>query len=382
MEEVNDMEYITLKALSEKIISDISPAILKVSKEAEKLAQEITEIEEKLHNSTDLKEIAKLSETTDEKRAEILHLVAIKGRLDGLVARNKSRIAYFDKILKSQGIYQTGYDKKLLESMEKQEIENISEKSLNLNKTLNTPVPKFMFGKLLYFKGKVLDFSLDKNKDIIISANEEFIRNILSAYPQSIATITAEELAHTSLKRKLLKELTYFIGAGLRDKTLVELNEQLGEPLSFKSGYTDNLAQYIDELENAYNVKVKRYLRERFPDHIEDIDSKLVCDESSKYLYEPVAETHEPEPETEEIIVEPEEPAPALPEQEEGFKEEKLASGAVRKSMVSKELTEAFVDPDAPEKEEEPEDDSLSDIDQEILDLYGIKIDDDEGEEE
>lgn len=379
MEEFDFMEYTTLKALSEKIISGLSPAIAKVSKEAEKLASEIMEVESKLQNSTDLREISKLSEISDEKREKIIELIAIKLRLDGLVDRNKSRIAYFDELLKEQGIYQEGYDKKLMASMEEQGGKVISERTLNLNKMLTTPAPKFVFGKLLYFKGKSLDLSIGKNRNVLIEADENLIRSIITMYPQSVATITPEELAHTSFKRKLLKELTYYIGSALKTQSLFKINEQLGEPLCFKSDRVNSLDEYIFELTNSYNVAVKRYLLKRYPEHTEEIETKLVCDESSRFLYEPKITIQEPEPEPVEEVKQP--TAEPQESEESEVREEKLAGGGVRKSMVSKELTEAFVDSDKSKSEEEGDSNQLVDVDKEVLELFGIKIDDDEEDE-
>ena len=384
MEEFDDIEYVALKALSEKVISGVSPAILKVTKDGEKLAEEITEIETKLAGTTDIKEIARLSKISEDKREELLHILAIKNRLDELTCRNKTRIEYFNQILKQQGIYEENIDKKKLTGYEDIGLEDVSEKTLNLNKTLSSPVPKYVLGRLLYFRGKALDFSLPENKNIMISANGDFIRDILSMYPRSISTISAEELAHSKLKNQLLKELTYYVGENLRHKSIMKINDELGELLSFKTEICGGLDDYIAGVENSFNVQVKRYFRERFPDRIEEINEKLKCNEDSLLLHEPGYQ--EPKTETEQVQVEVEiEPETDVEDDNQEVITEELANGSVRKSMISKELTDAFTDPDMP-KEETSENSSdevdFSEMDKDILELYGISIPDDDEEGE
>ena len=383
MEEFDDIEYVALKALSEKVINGVSPAILKVTKDGEKLAEEITEIETKLAGATQIKDIAKLSKISEDKREELLHILAIKNRLDELTNRNKTRIEYSNQILKQQGIYEEDVDKKKLMGYEDKGLEDVSEKTLNLNKTLSSPVPKYVLGKLLYFRGKALDFSLPENRDIMISASSDFIRDILSMYPSSISTISGEELAHSKLKNQLLKELTYYVGENLRHKSIMKINEELGELLSFKTEICAGLDDYIAGVENSFNVAVKRYFRERFPDRIEEINEKLKCNEDSLLLHEPGY--HEVKALVEEapVEIEVELESDVEGENQEVITEE-LANGSVRKSMISKELTDAFTDPDT-QKEETSENGSgevdFSEMDKDILELYGISIpDDDEGD--
>ncbi len=373
MEDIEAREYVTLKALSEKIISGVSPAIAKVTKVIEKFVTEIDMLEKQLENSVDIKEINKLSKQSQEKRDELIKFLAIKNRLDMFVARNKSRIEYFKEILKVEAIYQETFDKKALQKLEESELENISEHSLNLNKNQSVPMPKYVAGKILYFKGQTLDLSIPENKEIILSVDADYLRQLISMFPKSVSTISADELVKVKFKQMLLKEIAFYVHSRLKDKDIREINADLGDLLSFRNEITNTFEGYVAGVQNMFNYIVKNYVKEKLPERFEEIDKKLKCNEDSSLIPEhrkkisvvvPVIEVDEKiEVETE--IVEP---------------EYEVKQEGTRKSMVSKELTEIYGGETSPKKEpEEKEDDGMVEgLSKEILELYGIDVAGDE----
>lgn len=370
MEEVEAREYVAIKALSEKVISGISPAIQKIKKVIEKYVTEINEIEKQLENSDDVREINKLSKQSADKREELIKLLAIKNRYDMIVSRNKSRIEYFNEVLKREAIYQENFDKKAVQKMEEQELENISEHALNLNKNYSVPMPKYVAGKKLYFVGQKLDLSVPENKEIILGVDADYLRQVISMFPYCVSTISADELVKVKFKQMLLKEIAFYVSNRLKESEIREINTDLGELLSFKNEITDTLEGYVAGVQNLFNVLVKNYVKEKLPDRIEEIDAKLKCNESSALLPEqrvkrinvvvPVQEV------TEEVTVEVQEEQEEFEAKQEG----------TRKSMVSKELTEVFGGDETKEKEteEKPEEDTIEGLSKEILELYGIDV--------
>ena len=289
MRKFDDNEYFLFKALSQNVISDVSPALEKVAKQSSKWVDEIDAVEKKLEEAENGVEINELSKLSDEKRKGLIRLLAIKNRMDTLLKRNQERVGYIDNILKNAGIYNESFDRKLISDIEKQEMENISKESLNLNPLKNDGCEYqdvFFQGAVLRLKNGKLDFSIAENNSILIIANDEFVSAMISTFPDSVATISAETLANTPVKKRVLKALATFVVDESKKKDIKQINKTLGNLLEFKTQITTKPEDYVAGVSNMFNVQVKTYLMQTKPAQKAQINDKLKCNEKSELIPE------------------------------------------------------------------------------------------------
>lgn len=289
MRNFDDEEYFLFKSLSNSVIAGVSPALDKLAKQCEKLILEIEEIDRRLEKAETGAEINELSKVSQEKRKELIKLLAIKNRIAMLIKRNKSRISYIEKILKNAGIYNEAFDKKKISEVEKQESENISEDTLNLNvyeSTGDELESKFFEGEIItLFNGK-LNFSLPENKEVLAHADDEYMSKIIKTFPDSVSTITVDTLANTTVKKRALKAIATYVIDETRKKDIKQVNKELGNLLEFKTEITATAEDYVAGVTNMFNVQVKAYLLENSPEKAEEIKGKLKCNEKSELIPE------------------------------------------------------------------------------------------------
>ena len=282
----DDSEILEQKVLAKKITASLSVAHTKLTKLAEKMTLELSEIDEQLKNSKSSKEVALNSKLLKEKIQKMVFSLALKNRVEVLLGRNKERIAYFDSRLKSSGIYnENQYDKKNVAKMESSEIGNISEFSLGLNLVRNgNEKLRYVIGELLMFVDGKLDFSLEFNKQLLKTMSLETLTKIISAFPSAAATVPTTILFDVRVKQNLLKAIASYVSDGVKTKSIKNINKELGGLLSFKTEITQNTTDYIAGVQNMFDVRTKQYLISKHPEMKEEINAKLKCNEKSELL--------------------------------------------------------------------------------------------------
>ena len=288
MKKFDDEEYFLLKTLSNAVISGVSPALEKITKQCERFVLEIDEIDKKLEAAESGAEINEYSKISEQKRTELIKLLAIRNRLKLLIFRNKSRVKYIDDILKNAGVYNESFDRKKIAEIEKQESENISENTLNLNvfedgKETET---KFFEGEIItLFDGK-LDFSRDVNKKILAQADDEYLSKVIKNYPASMASVSVDMLANSVIKKRILKAIATYVYDETKKKDIKQVNKNLGNLLEFKTEITKSAEDYVAGVSNMFNAEVKKYMLDTQPEKADQIKDKLKCNEKSELIPE------------------------------------------------------------------------------------------------
>lgn len=285
MVQFEDKDLIMQKALASAVIAELLPASEKLKKKCEKQVSEINEIERKLQNAENFGQVDEFFKTSQTKRESFVKVLAFRDRIEKIIKRNKIRVEHFDKIFKASGIYNESFDKKEFEEIEKLNLENLTEKSVGIDGE-NFKVQKFFAGTVFTFVAGKLDFSVEENKNILKSADETVIHEIVSTFPESVATITADVLADYMVKRKILKEITAYVYDEAKRKDFREINKSLGSLLSFRKEIPDSLETYVVGVQNMFNVMVKQFLKVTFPSRAEDIERALKCNPDSELIPE------------------------------------------------------------------------------------------------
>lgn len=282
----DDSEILEQKVLANKIVTSLSGVLAKITKLAEKLTLELSEIDEALSNSKNVKDVAVNSNMLKSKTQKLILSLALKNRVELLLNRNKGRIAYFDGRLKASGIYnENQYDKKNVAKMESAESGNISEFSLGLNSASNGGEKlRYVLGELLLFVDGKLDFSLDFNKKLLKTMSLETLTKIIEAFPSAAATVPDSMLFDVRVKQNLLKAIASYVSDGVKTKSIKNINKELGGLLSFKTEITKNTTDYIAGVQNLFDVITKQKLISKHPEMKEEINAKLKCNEKSELL--------------------------------------------------------------------------------------------------
>lgn len=280
-----DSDLIVQKALATKIVNTSKPTCLKLSKICEKTAQELNALENSLEKAKDVQEIAVGSKRVKELQVKLVLAMSLKDRVDMLINRNLGRMEYLSDKLEMAGIYNERYDKKAFNDLESAELDNVSEENLNLNKAQNgNQTMKFVLGETLVFVDGKLDFTVEHNKQVLMSVDSDFLTKIVASYPSSVSTIPNEMLLNIPVKQNILKAVTTYVSEGVKTKSIKDINRELGGLLSFKTEITSNVTDYVAGVQNMFDVTCKALLIEKFPQKAKQIKEKLRCNEKSGLL--------------------------------------------------------------------------------------------------
>lgn len=292
MFDFDEKDYINQKALAKKIINLLALPCEKIERQCLLLCTEVSELEKKLENSKLDKEINLYSKKLELKNEPLIKILAIKDRLYKIVKRNQDRIKYIDTILSKMGIYSERPNLAEIAEIEKQELFNISESSLNLN-SANEGKDKFKFfaGERFLYSGASINFSDEQNIQIVIRLSQKELHNLVFSYPKSVSTITAEMLINNKFKQNLLKEITVFVSEQSKKHNFKEINAMLGGLLSFKSQITESVDSYIAGVQNLFNVMIQNLLIQKHPEKVSEITKKLKCNTKSELIPSRVRET-------------------------------------------------------------------------------------------
>lgn len=290
MENIEDKEWFLLKELSTRVVTALTPSVDKIKKQCELVIVEIEEIEKDLKGADSGIKINEFSKSSEEKRNELIRLLAIKNRIDQMIDKNNSRIAFINNKLNELGLLNQSVDKKQILEIEKQESGNISMISLNLNKSSEDGEMhslEFLDGEVFELLNGNLDFSLEENKTKLKTISDENMLKIIKNHPASIASIPIELLVDSKLKKKVLKSLSTYVVDESKFKSIKDINKELGFLLEFKTEITNTPEDYIAGVMNMFNVQIKQFLLENAELEDQDlIKNKLKCNEKSELIPE------------------------------------------------------------------------------------------------
>ncbi len=287
MKTFEDEEYFLLKSLSNQVVAGVEPALERTKKVCESMILEIEAVDKSLEEAVSGFDINKFSKMSQDKRNELIRLLAVKNRIDVLLKRNKERVAYIDNILSNAGIYNQDFNRKKIAEVEKDETPNISEDTLNLNifEEENTAFESTFFdGEILELKDGKLDFSNENNMSVLMSASEDLLAKIVRVYPASMATVPVQAVLNTGVKKRVLRTIATYVVDESKKKDIRQVNKDLGSLLEFKTEITKTPEDYIAGVTNMFNSMIKAHLLETNPEKAEQINSKLKCNEKSELI--------------------------------------------------------------------------------------------------
>lgn len=288
MKEFNDEEYFLLKALANEVVGGVVPALERTKKMCETMVIEVEAVDKMLENAVSGFDVNKYSKMSQEKQSKLIRLLAIKNRIEMLLNRNKSRIAFIDKILSNEGLLNHAVSRKKLSDVETLERQNIREETLNLN-----VVEDNIFKENIFFENEILmlidgklNFENAVNANILRNADEEFVSRLVKVYPDSFATIPVEILLDTRTKKNVLKAISTYVYDETKHKNIKQVNKELGSLLEFKTEITTTTEAYMAGVMNMFNSMIKSHLLKTMPEKTAQIQGKLKCNEKSELIPE------------------------------------------------------------------------------------------------
>lgn len=285
MRNFEDSDLILQKALANKILQDINAAKLKINKVSEKIVSDIAETEKRLEEADDVIEVAKFSRELKEKQSSLVMTLSIKDRIDDILTKNKQRVAYLSKELSAAGIYDEKHSKQTLEEMSKEEKDNVTANSLNLNKVNGKKiVQRYFEGEVLTFVDNKLNFSLPENLQIAKEVPAEVLTKIIVTYPYAAATFPDKAFLDVRLKQNFLKAVATYASEESDNMTMGQINKKLGGLLNFKTQITRNVTDFIAGVQNTLDVIGKQEILKMNPMLADEINDKLKCNEASELL--------------------------------------------------------------------------------------------------
>lgn len=285
MIEFDDSEVIVHKYIANRIIDSLNKALAKASKNCEKAAADTFLLEQNLRGANDVRPIAEYSKMIKANHNNLVKKLAVRNRIEEILRRNKERVDFLSERLKVAGIYNEKFDKKELKEFIDASKFNVSEESLNLNmRKKGELVCKYVLGELLHFDGASLDCSHPLNKPVILAAGYDFLSKLIRLFPKCVSTISDDMVIDVKFKHNILKAVAAYVTEEVKIKSIRDINKELGGLLSFKSEITDNVRDYIAGVQNMFDVAGKQEVIARFPEKIDEIISKLKCNEKSELL--------------------------------------------------------------------------------------------------
>lgn len=281
---IQDSDYILYKALSEKIIQGLQKPLQAIILKLNVKIAKYEKIKSKFLSSGTYEDVGMNSNTLRPLKNELISLCAVLDRIEQIIKRNESRLAYYKTKLDALGIYNYQVDKKLLQEQISANSGNITEDSLNLNSCGEEGITyKFFAGQIIAFKNGQLDFSLEENEDVLKNANSEFFHELIETFPYCVGTIPDEFFMSTSIKNNILKESVLFVASRMKKQSIAESNKELGGLLA-NAGELNSIQDYAVALRNYFNVSVKQCMKKNAPKLADEIDKNLRCNEASEFL--------------------------------------------------------------------------------------------------
>ena len=284
MDRIDENDFVLYKALSEYISENLQSSFKQVTEKCLYILGLYDKVKAKFLNEENFEKFGECSYVLDKTRKELNKLVAVQDRIDKILRRNKQRIDFLSAKLSQGGIYNDKVDKKTLQKTISSEIKNINAETLNLNQTDDSWIEyKFVDGFVFAFNNDRLDFSLEYNQDILLNANSDLIHLIVNNFPYSISKIPDEIFCVPNIKNSIIKEMIVYASNKIKKQSIKEIDREFGGILENTENIVD-LEDYAEQLRNYFNVTAKQVVKAQAPELEAEIDEKLKCAESSKFL--------------------------------------------------------------------------------------------------
>lgn len=285
MKEIQDSDYILYKALANNVVGELKNSLTLLTANSLTKLTEFEKQKNKFLSSDSYDLVGENSKKLQELRDNLISVLAVEDRIEKIAKRNNARLEFFNAKLDSMGIYNDKVDKKTISAALSAESKNVNETSLNLNSgNENGFVYKFFAGDVLAFDNNDrLDFSVEFNGNVLKNANSEFIHEVVSSFPYSVATIPEEFYMISSIKNNVLKECILYASSKIKTQNFAKSNQELGGLLS-NANYINNIQEFAKQLKNYFNVCVKQCIKKNAPKLENEINQTLRCNESSEFL--------------------------------------------------------------------------------------------------
>lgn len=290
---VEESEIICHKELANRNIADFSPAVEKLNKICYKIALKIDEYDKKAATSDDVREVGKYSKLSSLERENLLKVLPLKYKIETIVKKNAKRKQYFEGILSNLGIYNDKTDPKQIDACEKENLKSLSSEDLGLDR--GDVKLKYFGGVLLEFDENGLNWASEKNKEVLLGADEKLLHEIVEKFSESVKTVSSDMLLNTKFKVRLLKEITGFVFDRMNNFSIKQINEKLGNLLRFKTQITDSLDSFVAGVQNLFDVMVLDYLIDCYPERREEFEQNLKCNTESELLPLEILQRHRAE---------------------------------------------------------------------------------------
>lgn len=282
----SDNEYKIHKQLCVNILESLRPVRQKLEKLVIKQHLKLEQKSSEISKQDDIALINSLSVEIEKEKASFIKNLALLSAVENIIVKNEERLSFIDEHFKSVGIYIEKVDKKEL----KAQMAQINK--LDLESSLTFANPSISQGYFVFFKGRIfeinkgyLNLSTQHNKYMLENFADSTLSFALTYYPKSISTIDVESLLNVSLKKKLLKQIVYFVADKISNMSIKEIDEMLGGILNFSYAVPSSLKAYIEEVTNLFNVKIKTYIKDNYEVTQKQLDG-LSCNEKSKFLFD------------------------------------------------------------------------------------------------
>ena len=282
MENLVAKDIIVFKAMSKMIIDELSNLEIKINEICEKNAEVYYSTLSALKNSNSVLEIQKLSNTLDGQKSSLVYHFAVLEKIEEIIARNKTRLEYFNALIASEKIANFDVSKKqIIARLESQKIK-VSDENLGLLDSSNKKV--FYNDMILELTNGEFRLDNEQNYKVLSSCEEKEFNMIMDKYPKCLKTISGEELLDKKFKNAIIAQFVTISDSKLKNKKISEVNEFFGSPLDLSNTNLETIFEFVDKIKNLFNVRTKKYLLETYPNFEKDIENKLVCNEKDETL--------------------------------------------------------------------------------------------------
>ena len=275
-------ELMLQKALAQKIITELTPILEKVTKLAQKTVAEYSKVELTLLESQDQQSIMMNTKLLNNLQPKLIFSLALKNSIEKLIRKNTKRADFVNKKLLAVGLVEDNFNKKQLAEFEESQIDQIDDDIIGVNK--RNFEYRYVCENLFLFRNGKIDFSFAHNAEVLKSLAFDDIVSIVSQYPSCISTIPSEMFFDIKLKKNILKAVASYASDNSDKKSMEQINAELGNLLNFSTKTTPNVESFMAEVENVCNVSVRSELLNKMPMKTDVIISKLNCNEKSEFV--------------------------------------------------------------------------------------------------
>ncbi|MBQ8425995.1 MAG: hypothetical protein IJX17_08290 [Clostridia bacterium] len=284
MEGFNAKDIIIQKAMSQNIIDELKVVYQKNNDATVKLAESYNALYNQMINAKTLADSEKISNQIDELKLKFVQIFAINKKIEVLIKRNETRLKFFEWRINTEKIIKFDVNKKQLIAKLETEKVSVEDDLLNINIDKDSKVPVFCNEQILILKNGKLSLEDNVNYQILRDAEDKDFKMITEKFPTVLMTITDTQLTNIRFKERILKQLITIIDDKLKKLPVEQINDYFGNPLNFNTKVVLDYNEYIEEIKNLLQVRVKQYLEKTYPYLSKEVNQRLVCNEQSLFL--------------------------------------------------------------------------------------------------